>query len=183
MTTQEKWFPRAEGMIWRYYKDMRRVENMQIRIETLEKRLAEIPLDISAARSVRSMSQALSFAPGGGQLYGLDNEIERMEEQVGRLMGEYSRKRRDVLELRARIDRIRQEHVIVDAAIQSLPRDERRVAELKYGRGWSNYQIASEVFFSEFWVRTARQRIVRAVAERVGLVGTEEYRKTIAQDT
>lgn len=170
MTTQEKWFPRAEGMIWRYYKDMRRVENMQIRIETLEKRLAEIPLDISAARSVRSMSQALSFAPGGGQLYGLDNEVERMEEQVGRLMGEYSRKRRDVLELRARIDRIRQEHAVVDAAIQLLPRDERRVAELKYGRGWNNCQIANELFYSEFWVRSARRRIVQTVAERCDII-------------
>lgn len=170
MTVREDWFPRAEGMIWRYYKDMRRIENMQIRIETLEKRLGEIPLDISAARSVRSMSQALSLAPGGGQLYGLDNEVERMEEQVGRLMGEYSRKRRDVLELRARIDRIRQEHAVVDAAIQLLPRDERRVAELKYGRGWNNCQIANELFYSEFWVRSARQRIVRTVAEHVGII-------------
>lgn len=170
MTVREDWFPRAEGMIWRYYKDMRRIENMQIRIETLEKRLGDIPLDISAARSVRSMSQALSLAPGGGQLYGLDVEIERMEEQVGRLMGEYSRKRKDVIELRVRIDRIRQEHVVVDMAIQSLPRDEQRVAGLKYGRGWNNCQIANELFYSEFWVRSARQRIVRMVAEHVGII-------------
>ncbi len=79
--------------------------------------------------------------------------------------------RRYVLEKRARLAALREENAVIDAAMQRLTRDEREVAKLRYRRpGMNNCEIAVALYCSEGWVRLTRKRLVRKVAEAIGIL-------------
>ena len=55
--------------------------------------------------------------------------------------------------------------------MQRLTRDEREVAKLRYRRpGMNNCEIAAALYCSEGWVRLTRKRLVRKVAEAIGIL-------------
>ena len=166
------WFPRTERLLWQYYVAMDRMDRLQAQIGAVEDRLAQISMDIAGARSIRSITQALSFAPTGTRGDpGIDAELEHMEERVTALLEEYTRKRRYVLEKRARLAALREQTAVIDAAMQRLTRDEREVAKLRYRRpGMNNCEIAAALYCSEGWVRLTRKRLVRKIAEAVGIL-------------
>jgi DNA repair exonuclease SbcCD ATPase subunit len=172
MQADHDWFPRTERLLWRYYATQDRIERLQAQIGALEDRLAQISMDIAGARSIRSITQALSFAPASGWSDpGIDAELEHMEERVTALLEEYTRRRRQVIEKRTRLAALREETAVIDTAMQRLTRDEREVAKLRYRRpGMNNCEIAAALYCSEGWVRLTRKRLVRKIAEGIGIL-------------
>ena len=66
---------------------------------------------------------------------------------------------------------LREETAVIDAAMQRLTRDEREVAKLRYRRpGMNNCEIAAALYCSEGWVRLTRKRLVRKIAEGIGIL-------------
>jgi chaperonin cofactor prefoldin len=183
--TDEPWFRRAESLIRNYWRRMGQIQRLEARLRRMEERLHGLERDMDDARSVRSMSQALSFVPGSGSglAPGLDDELERMEARVVELMQRYSELRREILGLRARLANVRAENAAMETVMARLTLEEFRYTEQRYVYRRSNYAIGQALYCSESRARRMRIRVVKQVADCLGLRNGNDRRKNDAQDS
>lgn len=182
----EPWFQRAEAMIRDYWRRAGQIQRLDARLLRAEERLREIEADIAGARSVRSLSQALSFTPGslGGAFgSGLDVELERIEDQLEALLQRYAEKRREALELRARIANLRSSNAAMETVMARLSLEEYRYTEQRWVYRRSNYAVAQVLHCGASSVRRMRVRVARQVAGWLGMTADAKRRKNGAQDS
>ena len=181
----EPWFQRAETLMRDYWYRAGQIQRLEAQLLRAEERLRGIELDIASARTVRSLTQVLSFAPGsrGDSLdSGLDAELGRMEEQVEKLMERYVQKNREAIELRTRIANLRADNAAMETVISRLSLEEYRYTEQRHVYRRSNYAIAQALYCTEHRVRRMRIRVARQVADWLGLRADENGRKMVAQN-
>ncbi len=183
--TDEPWFRRAESLIRNYWRRMGQIQRLEARLKRMEERLHGLESDIDDARSVRSMSQALSLVPGSGSglAPGLDDELERMEARVVELMQRYAELRRETLGLRARLANVRAENAAMETVMARLTLEEYRYTEQRYVYRRSNYAIGQALYCSESRARRMRIRVVKQVADCLGLRNGDNRRKNDAQNS
>lgn len=173
----EPWFRQAENLIRDYWRRTEQIGRLEARLARAEETLRGLQGDIADARTVRSLSQALSFTPGGHADSGLDVELVRMEAHVEQLLSDYAAKLRDVLELRARLANLREENAAMQAVMSRLSLEEFRYTEQRYIYRRSNYAIAQVLYCGASSVRRMRVRVARQVAGWLGITGDTERRR------
>lgn len=180
----EPWFQRAEALIRDYWRRVDQIGKLEAKLRRMEDTLRNMQVDIADARGVRSLTQTLSFAPGGHSEAGsgLDAEMERMEERIEKLLQRYSEKQREVFERRARIANLREENAAMESVMARLTLEEYRYTEQRYIYRRSNYAIAQVLFCGASSVRRMRVRVARQVAGWLGIYDDAGRRNNGAQD-
>jgi len=180
----EPWFRQTENLMCDYWRRTEQISRLEQRLARAEETLRGIQGDIADARTVRSLSQALSFTPGSLGTFGsgLDVELVRMEGHVERLLKVYAKKQREVLELKARIANRREENAAMQAVMARLTLEEYRYTEQRWVYRRSNYAIAQALYCHEARVRRMRVRLVCQVADWLGIRAAQNRRKNDAQN-
>lgn len=168
--TRDDWFPAAERALRRYYDNQRRIAELTASIQANEARLAQIGEDIARAQQVRVRSASMAVVPGGGDpAKGIDAEVVAILSAIDRLQDEASRRTMNNIEWQAAIARLRDENAPLDPVITQLDDEERRVVELRYQAGVSNYDIARQLVCSEGRVRYLHRQVVIRAARALNL--------------
>lgn len=165
-------FRQTEGLLYRYWKKKMRIERLQTIIQKLEDQAEEIKVELAEATPVPRVVAAYksdggAVAPVGGTK-GLDNALESYDEIVFLLQARYVRLRRKMWSLKMRVGRLEEEIAGVEAAVNQLTTDERRIVEYRYLYKHSNYAIGQIMDLSESTVRRKRRGLVIKVAEYLG---------------
>jgi len=120
---------------------------------------------------------------GGGLARGLDDELERIETRVEELLQRYAELRRVTLELRVRQANLCAENAAVETVMARLTLEEYRNTEQRYVYRRSNLAIAQAIYCSKSCVLGMRIRVVKQVADCLGLRSGENRCKVDAQDS
>jgi len=112
----------------------------------------------------------MAAVPGGGDpTKGLDAEVVAILTAIDRLQSEASRRTLENIEWQAIIARLRDANAVLGPVIASLDDEERRVVELRYRAGVSNYDIARQLVCSEGRVRYLHRQVVIRAARALNL--------------
>lgn len=176
----EDYFPKTEGLLYRYMKQKAGIERLKIELRRIERDILEIQDELG--NNMRNFSiPEPSFTIAFSEVYAKTSTSsypERYIERYGRVLEKLEEKLTELNKRRLRIilKIINKEESIraIDIIVSSMTDEEKRIVEMKYADKMSNYQIAVRLITSEATIRRKRTEIVEKIAEDLGLKNRSE---------
>jgi hypothetical protein len=166
----EQAFKKTEGMLYRYYKNIRKKDRMQHKRYSLENRIDQIRRDIKETNvelddgmgaidysKDRVQSSPTGAGPGEQSLM---REITKLENELKVTI-------KGKLKLQAKIRELEAEISDTEYVINQLSEEYKQLIELKYGSSFkmSNVAIGIQLNMTEATVRRKRVEVVEAIAK------------------
>jgi chromosome segregation ATPase len=160
-------FRKAEGRLYRYYKQLKLIEKLKNTSIVLYKQIKQIEEDMSetnvkidyiqsgmaVGEKVQSSSSGTSYA---------EREIERAIEQLEK---ELVYKKRKILKLRARIRGMEEEISDMEYNISMLSEENKRFLEYKYSEKMNPTEIAEKMNMATATAYRKREELVEDIAQ------------------
>lgn len=166
----EKAFKKTEGMLYRYYINIRKKDRMQHKRYSLENRIEQIRKDIretnidlddgmGAIDYSRERIQSSPTGAGPGE-QSLIREMTKLENELKATI-------KAKLKLQAKIRELESEISDIEYVINQLSEEYKQLIELKYGSSikMSNVAIGMRLNMTEATVRRKRVEVVEAIAK------------------
>jgi len=165
----EQAFKKTEGMLYRYYRNIRKKDRLEYKKYTLENRIEQIKRDIKTINielddNVKaidySKEKIQSSSVGSGLEQSLMGEITKLENELKTII-------KAKLKLQAKIRLLETEISDIEYVINQLSEEYKQLVELKYGNSTkiSNTAIGMKLNMTEATVRRKRVEVVEAIAK------------------
>jgi len=165
----EQAFKKTEGMLYRYYRNIRKKDRLKYKKYTLENRIEQIKRDIKTINielddNVKaidySKEKIQSSSAGSGLEQSLMKEITKLENELKTII-------KAKLKLQAKIRILETEISDTEYVINQLSEEYKQLVELKYGNSMkiSNAAIGMKLNMTEATVRRKRVEVVQAIAK------------------
>lgn len=172
--TSEQAFKKTEGLIYRYYKNIRKKDRMQYKKYSLEDRISQIRKDIKETNIELddgigaidySKDRVQSSPTGAGPAeQSLIREITKLENELKLTI-------KVKLKLHAKIRELEAQISDIEYVINQLSEERKQLVELKYGSSikMSNVAIGMKLNMTEATVRRKRVEVVEAIAKWINI--------------
>jgi len=165
----EQAFKKTEGMLYRYYRNIRKKDRLKHKKYTLENRIEQIKRDIKTINielddNVKaidySKEKIQSSSVGSGLEQSLMEEITKLENELKTII-------KAKLKLQAKIRLLETEISDIEYVINQLSEEYKQLVELKYGNSMkiSNTAIGMKLNMTEATVRRKRVEVVETIAK------------------
>jgi len=173
-------FRQTEGLLYRYWKTKLRIERLKAIIQQIHDQAEGIKVELSEASPVPRV--VAKYRGGGGRVAplgkseGLESALADYDSLLFDLQARYVNLRRREWRLRIRVGRLEEEIAGIEAAVNQLTTDEKKIVEYRYLYRHSNYGIGKIMNFNEKTIRNKRRELVFKVADY--LAKTEKSAKS-----
>jgi len=178
-------FRQTEGLLYRYWKKKMRIERLKSVLQQIHDQAEQIRVELSQASPVPKVVAGYS---GGrpapfGKSEGLESSLADYDELIWKLQARFVDLRRREWSLKIRMWKLEEEIDGIEAAINQLDTDEKKIVEYRYLFKHSNYGIGKIMNFSEGNVRKKRKVIVFKIADYLAkteksITSKKEYAKS-----
>ncbi|MBO8136784.1 MAG: sigma-70 family RNA polymerase sigma factor [Desulfotomaculum sp.] len=160
-------FSQTEKMLYQFWKDKLRLERLQSLIQKIEEELEDLQDEIYMQKPVSRVIAVYGKTGGRGsyRLDGIDGELAKHDDIMAMLVKRYYKLNRRRLSLKFRVSELQEKISYMEAVINQLDTDEKRIIEYRYLYKHSNYAIAKIMKYTEGTIRYKRRRLIKKVAE------------------
>ncbi|MDO6356092.1 sigma factor-like helix-turn-helix DNA-binding protein, partial [Caloramator sp. CAR-1] len=161
-------FRKTEGMLYRYFRDKKKLGRMKHKIEILEQKIRKLTEDIKNTNvTLKTDLQSIAYdkpyiqsnSDGSSQA---EKELIRL---ITKLEEELKRTIKEKLKLKAKVIDIETRIADIEYAINQMSEEAKQIIEMKYGDGYSIYYIADMLNMGKSTIARKREEIVEDFAK------------------
>jgi DNA-directed RNA polymerase specialized sigma subunit len=175
MPLRDDYFPKTEGLLYRYMRQKAGIERLEIELHRIEKDILVIEDEIGNLERNFSIPEQ-PFSSNYGEVYAKTQSSypERYIEKYGQVLEKletkltHLNKRR--IQVKVKIMNKQESIRAIDIIVSGMTEEQKQIIEMKYADKMSNYQIGARMVMSEFTIRRKRAEIVDKVAGDLGLI-------------
>jgi len=169
----EQAFKKTEGMLYRYYRNIKKKDRLKYKKYTLENRIEQIKRDIKTINielddNVKAIDYSKEKIQSSSVGSGVGSSLEQsLMKEITKLENELKTIIKAKLKLQAKIRLLETEISDTEYVINQLSEEYKQLVELKYGNSEkiSNVAIGMKLNMTEATVRRKRVEVVEAIAK------------------
>lgn len=169
-------FRKTEGMLYRYYRDKRKVNRLKNKIEILEYKKESMlnnlkNLNITLSSDIQAITYDKPYVQSNSD--GTSQVERELYRQIEKIRENIISTTRQILKLQTVVSDIESRNADIEYVIKLMSEESKRFIELKYGEEVSIYTIANKLPMSKSTADRRRQEIVEDISKYFSFRGTK----------
>lgn len=171
-----KVFKKTEGMLYRYFRDKRKINRMKHKIYILDEKAKKIADDIKST-NVYLNTDIGAIAYDKPNVQSNSDGTSHVEKELIRLIDKLEEDLKQTIKhkikLKTKLREIEVRNADIEYVLSLMSEESKQFIELKYGEEASIYTIADKLLMAKTTVARRRQEIIEDIAKYFSFCGTK----------